>query len=291
LAAADPDIDRAGDNAAGSGFIDNTQVTVAQSEFHSFEGCGVEMDALESRQSANRSAINAWMREIKLHNLVTQGGTRVGHANRDSDRAVGGDLRRAHFRVGIIEGRKTQAVPEGIERGLGEVAIGAARHRVVAKRRELRDGLIESNRKPSCGIVVAGKNIGDSRATFFARIPGFENGGRVFLRPIDGECAAAGEDNDQRLSRGGDGLEKLFLRSGKIEVQAIATKETRIAGITFLTFELRGDADDSDDDVRPARGVDGILGQIRRQPEEARRGFPPAVEVLDSNRIGRPACR
>src|SRR5207248_5888085 len=61
--------------------------------------------------------------------------------------------------------------------------------------------------------------------------------------------------------------------------------KARIAGVTFLAFELRGDANDSDDNIRLASGAKGVFRQIRRQPEEPRRGFPPAVEVLDSNRI------
>src|SRR5207249_8175457 len=36
---------------------------------------------------------------------------------------------------------------------------------------------------------------------------------------------------------------------------------------------------------KPPRGIDGVLREIGRQPEEPRGGFPPGVEVLDSNRI------
>src|SRR5439155_24872141 len=245
----------------------------------------IEMDALESSERANRRALDARMSEIKLHNFVAWCGTTVGYANGNSDCAVRGDLSQADLRVGIIEGRKTQPVAERIERLLGEVAIRAAGHGIVSKRRKLHDGLIKCHRKSSRRIVIAGKNIRDGRATLLTGIPGFDDGGGVLLRPVHRQRAAVCENNDQRLARGSDGFEKLFLRPWKIEVQAIAAEKAGITGVTFLAFELRGDADHGDDDIRLASGAHGVFRQIRRQPEESRRGFPPAVEVLDSNRI------
>src|SRR5713226_6149311 len=166
------------------------------------------MDALESRERANRSAIDAGMRKIKLYNFIARDGTGIGYANGDCDAAVGGDLRLAYFRVRIIEGGETQTVAERIEWRLGEVAVSPAGHGVAAKRRELGDGLIKSYRQPSSRIVFARKNIGDGSATFLAWIPGFENGGRMFLSPVDGKRASIRENHDQRPSRGGDGFQK-----------------------------------------------------------------------------------
>src|SRR5256886_9160958 len=243
------------------------------------------MDALEPSECANRRAIDARMSEIKLHNFIACSGTTVGHANGDGNCAVRGDFRLAYFRVGIIEGRKTQTVAERIKRLLGEVAIRAAGHGIVSKRRKLHDGLIKCHRKSSRGIVIARKDIRDSGAAFLTGIPGFDDGRGVLLRPIHRQRAAAGENNDQGLSRSRDGFEKLFLRAWKIEVQAIAAEKAWIAGVALLAFELRGDADHGDDDIRLASGVHGVFRQIWQQPEEPRRGFPPAVEVLDSNRI------
>src|SRR5260370_37920003 len=101
------------------------------------------MDALESRERANRSAIDAGMRKIKLYNFIARDGTGIGYANGDCDAAVGGDLRLAYFRVRIIEGGETQTVAERIERRLGEVAVSPAGHRVVAKRRGGGVGLVK----------------------------------------------------------------------------------------------------------------------------------------------------
>src|SRR5260370_4705348 len=78
------------------------------------------------RSRANRSAIDSRMRKIKLYNFIAWDGTGIRHANGDCDGAVRGDLCLAYFRVGIIEGRKTQAVAEVRERLLGEIAVGGA---------------------------------------------------------------------------------------------------------------------------------------------------------------------
>src|SRR5438552_10346269 len=85
---------------------------------------------------------------------------------------------------------------ERIERLLGEVAIRAAGHGIVSKRRKLHDGLIKRDREPSRGIVIAGKNIRDGRATLLTGIPGFDDRRGVLLRPIHRERAAVCENND-----------------------------------------------------------------------------------------------
>src|SRR5260370_1050219 len=187
------------------------------------------MDTLESSEGANGSAIDTGMCEIKLHDFIARDGTGIRNANGESNGAVRRDLGLACFRVRIVERRKTQTVAEGIERGLGEVAVGTAGHGVVAKGWELGDGLIKSDRKPSRGIEIAGKNIGDGSAAFRTGIPGLDDGGSVLLRPIHGERAAICEDHDERLSRGRDGFQKFLLGPGKIQVQAIASEKTRIA--------------------------------------------------------------
>src|SRR5690242_21275408 len=102
-------------------------------EFHCFGSASIQMDALESHQRANGSAINGWMRKIELHNFIAGGGTDVRYAYGNGNRAVCGNLCRAHFGVGIVERRKTQSVPERIERRLSEISVGAAGHGIVSK--------------------------------------------------------------------------------------------------------------------------------------------------------------
>src|SRR5262252_10455963 len=114
------------------------------------------MDALESGERADRRAVNAGMREIKLDDFITRDGSGVRDAHGSCDGRAGGDLVRSNSCVGVVERRKAQAIAEGIERLFGEVAIGAAVHAVAAEWRDLGDGLIESNRQSASGIVIAG---------------------------------------------------------------------------------------------------------------------------------------
>ena len=182
--------------------------------------------------------------------------------------------------VGVGEGGVGEAEAEGVEGMFVEVAVGAVGHVVVGVGRELGDGLVEGDGETAGGIVIAGENIGDGGAAFFAGIPGFENRGGVIVGPIDGERGAGGEDDDERLAGGGDGFEKLLLRGGKRDVGAIAAEEAGIAGFGFFAFELRGDADDGDDDIGFAGGVDGFLLKIRRKPEKADGRIPKSDENI-----------
>src|SRR5260370_24865809 len=148
------------------------------------------MDTLESSEGANGSAIDTGMCEIKLHDFIARDGTGIRNANGESNGAVRRDLGLACFRVRIVERRKTQTVAEGIERGLGEVAVGTAGHGGVAKRWELGDGLIKSVRQASRGIEIAGKNIGDGSADFRSGVRDLQRCGTGLLQPMHGELAA-----------------------------------------------------------------------------------------------------
>src|SRR5260370_41150243 len=108
------------------------------------------MDALESRERANRSAIDAGMRKIKLYNFIARDGTGIGYANGDCDSAVGGDLRLAYFRVRIIEGGETQTVTERIERRLREETVTPGGRWVWSERRGARDGVAKRELAAAC---------------------------------------------------------------------------------------------------------------------------------------------
>ena len=108
----------------------------------------------------------------------------------------------------------------------------------------------------------------------------------MFVGPIDSERTACGENNDQGLAGGGEGLEEFFLRPGKINVGAVAAEEAGIAVVALFAFEVGGDANDGDDDVGFASGVDGFLGKIRRNPEKTSEGFPETAEVLELDGVG-----
>src|SRR5215472_10463175 len=137
------------------------------------------MNPLESCERADRRSVNAGMREVKLDDFIASNRTGVGNPHGSGDGRARGDLIRSDFRVGVIERRKAQAIAERIKRLLGEVAISAAVHAVAAEGRDLGNGLVESNRQSAGGIVVARKNVGHSRAAFFAGIPRFKDGWSV----------------------------------------------------------------------------------------------------------------
>lgn len=77
-----------------------------------------------------------------------------------------------------------------------------------------------------------------------------------------------------------------MLRGGESDVCAITAEEARIAGFGFFAFELRSDADDGDDDIGFAGGVDGFLLEIGRKPEKTDSGFPRHVKVFELDGIG-----
>jgi len=76
------------------------------------------------------------------------------------------------------------------------------------------------------------------------------------------------------------------LRRGESDVRAIAAEEAGIAVVEFFAFELRGDADDGDDDIGFACGGESLIEEIRWKPEQVDRGFPGVVEVFELDGIG-----
>jgi len=147
-------------------------------------------------------------------------------------------------------------------------------------------GFVEGDREAAGGIVIAGQHIGDCGAPFFAGIPRFQNGGGVIVGPVDGEGAAAREDDDERFACDRESFEELLLRGGESDICAIAAKESGIAVFGFFTLELRGNTDYGDNDIGFAGGVDSFLLEIRRKPEKADGRFPGGVEVFELNGIG-----
>ncbi len=61
LAATNPDIHSAGDDAANSVFIDDAQIAVTEWEIHGLGSGRIEVDATKSCKRTDRSAVNARM--------------------------------------------------------------------------------------------------------------------------------------------------------------------------------------------------------------------------------------
>ncbi len=81
----------------------------------------------------------------------------------------------------------------------------------------------------------------------------------------DGERAAAGEHDDQRLAGGLQGLEQVALDPGQADVGAIAAGEAFQLDGHLLAFELRGEAHERDHHVGLLRGCDGLVRRARRR--------------------------
>ena len=69
-----PNFDGTGHDPANAVVVDGAQVAIAKGECHGLRcGCA-EVDALEPGEGADRRAVNAGMREIKLDDFVTGNG-------------------------------------------------------------------------------------------------------------------------------------------------------------------------------------------------------------------------
>src|SRR5438445_11108845 len=82
LAAANPNIDRTGHDAANSVFIDNAQFAVTEREIHGLRSRRIKVDAKKSCKLTDSSVFDTGVGEIKLHDVLAVEGTRVRHANR-----------------------------------------------------------------------------------------------------------------------------------------------------------------------------------------------------------------
>src|SRR3974390_627331 len=171
------------------------------------------MHTLKSDERMDWSAVDIWMRDVELDDFITSNSRDVFYSDRNMNWRRTGDLRIDRNRwsrnrltawrkvagseVGskefrIREGGEGEAVAEGEEGRCGGVAVGAVGHGVAGEGRELRERFVEGDGEASRGIVIAGEDVGDGGAAFFAGIPGGENGGGVLVCPGDGDGRAAG---------------------------------------------------------------------------------------------------
>ncbi len=234
------------------------------------------MDAREAAQRVPRRARQPRERreaEIDLHDLVALARARVRNLRADRERLAGLEAGLRQLESRVREARVAEAIAEGIERSAVEVAVGAARHRVVGEGRELVDALVEGHRQAARRVVVAGQGLGDRGATLLARVPRLQDRVRVLVRPVDRERAAAHQHHHERLARRLHGLEQLLFLARQVEARAIAALEAGLVDARLLAFEVGGDADDGDHDVRGTRGRDRPLERVRdrQAPDQARR--------------------
>jgi len=90
----------------------------------------------------------------------------------------------------VVKGRIAQAEAEGIEDVAFIIAIGSARHGVVAEVGEVSRGGVERDGQAAGGVVVAEEDVCDGGSAGLAGVPGFDDGGEVLIFPVDGDSAA-----------------------------------------------------------------------------------------------------
>ena len=304
MAGAEPEFNGPDGNGTVAVGVDDGEFARRKLKGDGLGGIPREMEALETNEGTNGSAGDAGVRDVEFGDLVAGDGRSVGDFGGCGYRFVTGkrprrapSLRRLPSgwwvfargrkrRVGVGKGGIRKAEAEGKEGIFGEIAVSAVEHGIVGERRKLPDGSVESDGETPRRIVVSGENVGDGVATFFARIPGFEDGGRVFAGPVHSESAACGENDDERFAGRDEGLEEVFLRAGKVDVGAVAAKETGIAVVLLFAFKVGGDTNNSDYDIRFASGIDGFLSEVGRNPEKTREGFAEAAEIFKLDGIG-----
>ena len=188
-------------------------------------------------QAAGRSA------HVEFHHFAARDGSRIGHRNGGGE-AIGSRL---HHRLGIGEGRVTEAETEGIGdvhslrrviaipdpdilRIAGEVHIvlpvgkgmGIVVVREIARGRDIDIRVREGHGQFSGRIHLPREDIGDSVRTFLAGRPGKKDGIGKMLPGGGFDHAAHIEDHDHALSPGPvilvQVLQQFPFRGGEFEI-------------------------------------------------------------------------
>src|SRR5436305_2044389 len=96
---------------------------------------------------------------------------------------------------------------ERIKHRPGVVTVSAVVHVVVGEGGQVGSGFVEGDGEPAGGVVLAEQHVGHGVAAL-AGIPGLNDGGNVFVFPVQRDGAAGAVDDDHRLVAGGghDGL-------------------------------------------------------------------------------------
>ena len=145
--------------------------------------------------------------DVQLHHLITGALAHVLHIHTDGERVARANGLGAQLKVTIRKGGVTQSIAEGKQRLPREVAIGAACHPVVLKRRQVLHRLVERHRQPSTGIIIAKENIGDGVSAGLSGIPGLDDSRDVLRRPLHSQGATVQQHQHHRFAQGVDALE------------------------------------------------------------------------------------
>src|SRR5579863_4024792 len=89
--------------------------------------------------------------------------------------------------------------------------------------RQLSQASRKGNREPAGRIVITEESFSDRLSAKLARIPGFEDGWNMFLRPSNRQWPPIFKNQNYGLARGSYGFKQLFLISRQVERRAIET--------------------------------------------------------------------
>src|ERR1017187_745478 len=178
------------------------------------------MNALKSTESDLRCTLYGRELEIDLYCLISRDLACVGY------RDIGGDglpcrhSLRGDTEVAVLEGGVAESVAKLIERLAFEVPVGPVCHFIILEMGELGNVLVERNRQPTRGIVLAAQRLSDRCAAFFAGIPCFENRVGMIVDPVDGQRTSVQENDGERFTSGCYGFNQCFFRLRKIDADA-----------------------------------------------------------------------
>src|SRR5262245_11299772 len=152
-----------------------------------------EKDAPNSSQRPDwrdRGIIDHGRIQIQLHYFITRSAAGIYDIDAHLYLISRLDFLRTQLQIRIAEFRVAQSEAEWVERFTREIAVCAPLHPIIFERRKLVDGFIECHGESSARVVISEDHVSDRRATFFSRIPGFNDCWHVLIFPIDCQGAA-----------------------------------------------------------------------------------------------------
>src|SRR5271157_1751795 len=232
----------------------------------------LQVYAVESAEGADGRSWDIRKLQIELHHLVAADLTGICYRDGRVQRITGMNWRVRQSKIAVTECRITEAASKRPERLAFEVPVGPTLHRVVLEMGQLVDVFIEGDRETSGGIVLAAQGLSNGGSAFLAGIPSFHNGIGVCLLPVDAQCAAVHEYDNERLASRGHSLNQVLFRFWQIKAGAVSTRKAGLIDRHFLAFEAAGDADHRDDNVGIFRRGNGrgIRRIVNRSPQELR---------------------
>ena len=258
---------------------------------------GLDEDAVEGTELlAGPDGGGQRVDDVELDHLVAVAGTGIFHLDRHFDIRNGARNRES----GVLEGRVTEAVSEGIQRIGGHFHIVvAARILLVVIDRELAYVPGNAHREASGRVVIAEEDVGEGRTAFAAGIPHREEGVGLLRGPVLVQRTAFHIYDDDRLAGGLDGPQEFVLQAQELQrgpVEAFAGLHVGNglfvhhgrAGVDVLGLEIAGGrASDHDD---------GHIGKHRRNDrlgDLAVPGVPDgaALDIADIGPLGLQALK